>query len=117
MKTLLFINPLKPGKLHEYKAFTAEITGPRKTEFADLLKRYYLKTSEVWHHKLGEVEYVIVRHDVENDIADPLANWLSSTHPFDQWFQQQLFNLHDMENVTPPNFLFYFDPQKNQCLE
>jgi hypothetical protein len=110
----LFINPLKTGKLEEYKAFAAEITGPRRKEFVDLLRRYHLKTSEVWHHKLGDVEYVIVRHEVENNVADPLANWPTSTHPFDQWFQQQLNNLHDMEDVIPPNLLFALDTQKEK---
>lgn len=111
MKTILFVNPLKPGKLNEYKAFSAEITGPRRKEFVDLLKRYHLKTSEVWQHKLGDIEYVIVRHDVEEGVTNPLENWLTSTHPFDQWFQQQLLNLHDMNNVIPPNLLFSLDTQ------
>ena len=111
MKTILFINPLKPGKLEEYKVFAAEITGPRRKEFVDLLKRYHLKTSEVWHHKLGDIDYVIVRHEVENDIVDPLANWPTSTHPFDQWFQRQLNKLHDMEGVILPNLLFALDTQ------
>lgn len=109
MKTILFINPLKPGKFDEYKNFAREITGPRKKEFIDLLKRYHLRTSEVWHHKFGEVEYVIVRHEVEENIEDPLKNWSTSMHPFDQWFQQQLTNLHDMENVIPPDLLFIYD--------
>ena len=114
MKTILNINPLKPGKLNEYKAFAAEITGPRRKEFVELLKRYHLKTAEVWDHKLGDIEYIVVRHDVESDVTDPLANWMTSTHPFDQWFRQQLDNLHDMENVTPPNLLFSLDTQKEK---
>lgn len=109
MKIILFINPLKPGKLLEYKNFASEINGPRRKEFIDLLKRYQLKTSEVWYHKLNNIEYVIVRHEVEDHVVDPLANWPTSTHPFDQWFQQQLNNLHDMENVIPPDLLFTLD--------
>lgn len=68
MKTIMFINPLKPGKMQDYKNFTIEITGPRRKEFIDLLKRYHLNTSEVWYHKLKGVEYVIVRHEVEDNI-------------------------------------------------
>jgi hypothetical protein len=106
MKCFLFINPLRPGKLEEYKEFAAEITGSRRKEYDDLLKRYHFKKTEVWIHKLGDIDYVIVRHEVENDIADPLASWSTSTHPFDQWFQQQLNRFHDMEGVIPPNLLF-----------
>lgn len=113
-KTIVFVNPLKPGKFEEYKKFSAEITGRLRKEFVDLLKRYHLKTSEVWHHKLNNVEYVIVYHEVEDDVMDPLANWATSTHPFDQWFQEQLNNLHDMENVAPPDLLFSLDVEKEK---
>jgi hypothetical protein len=47
MKSFLFINPLRPGKLEEYKAFAAEITGPRGKKYDDLLKRYHLKTTRL----------------------------------------------------------------------
>jgi len=46
MQTLLFVHPLKPGKLKEYKEFCAEITGPGKREYGDLLKRYGLKKNK-----------------------------------------------------------------------
>jgi len=109
MKPILFINPMKPGKFGEYKAFVAEITGPKKSEFMDLLKRHHLNTSEVWHHQLGNLEYVIVYHEVDDNAPDPLASWASSSHPFDKWFQEQLNNLHDMEGVKLPELLFHID--------
>lgn len=114
MKTILFINPLKLDKFEEYKNFATEITGPRRAEFIDLLKRYHLKTSEIWHHKLGGVEYVMVRHEVDDNVDDPLKNWSTSTHPFDQWFQQQLNKLHDMEHVIPPDLLVALDTEKEK---
>lgn len=110
MKTLLFVNPLKAGKFSEYKKFVAEITGPRKKEYVDLLKRYHLKTANVWHQKIGDKEYIIVYHEIAGEVKDPLAAWSSSTHPFDVWFKEQLNNLHDMSGITPPEFLFHFEP-------
>jgi len=47
VKTLLFINPLKPGKLNAYKAFASEITGPRRVEFIDLLNGYGISVKAI----------------------------------------------------------------------
>lgn len=109
MQTLVYINPLKPGKLKEYKAFTAEITGPGKKEYVDLLKRYGLKTAKVYYHKLGGKEFVIVIHDAEKGAKERVANFSSSKHPYDQWFLEQLTKLHDLEGDSLAELLFTFD--------
>lgn len=95
MQTLVYINPLKPGKLDEYKAFIREFTGPRKKEYVDLLDRYGLISAEVYYHKLENKEFIIVIHDAEDDASERLANFSSSENPFDHWFFTQLSNLHD----------------------
>ncbi len=99
MKTLTYVIPLKPGKLEEYKAFTAENMGPRKKEYADLLKRYGLHFVKVYYHKLGEKEFVIVIHDTEDDAIDRLAHFSTSTHHYDRWFTEQLAKLHDFHDL------------------
>lgn len=110
MQTLVYINPLKSGKLNEYKAFAAEITGPRKKEYTDLLKRYGLKTAKVYYHKLGSKEFVIVIHNAEDDATEKLANFPTSDHPHDRWFFEQLKNLHDFGNgETQAELLFTFE--------
>ena len=55
MQMIVDINPLKPGMLAAYKNFCKEITGPRQKEFADLLKRYWLSTANVYHHKISPI--------------------------------------------------------------
>ena len=83
MKTLLFATCLKPDTLGVYKRFVAEITGPRKKEYSELLKRYGLKTAKVWYEKLSDRDYVMIVHEAEDDALERLENWSSSTHPFD----------------------------------
>lgn len=100
MQTIVDINPLKPGKIEAYKTFTAEITGPRKKEFANLLERYGLKTANAYFHKIGDVDFVIVVHIAEDDARSKLEHFATSTHPMDKWFIEQLNELHDF---TPLN--------------
>lgn len=114
MKTIVFINPLKPGKLKEYRAFSAENTGPRKRDYIDLLNRYGLKNVKVYYYKLGNKELIIVIHDAEDDAVERLANFSSSTNPYDRWFVEQLEKLHDLESNPYAELLFTFDPKKSK---
>ena len=97
MKHLVFINPLKPGKLKEYKAFAAQITGPGREEYNDMLRRYGHLHTRVYYHNLGGREFVIVIHDSEDDVEARLAKFTTSAHPYDRWFMQQLNHLHDFD--------------------
>lgn len=95
MKSVLYIVPLRPGMLKAYQAFGAEITGPRKQEFAALLKRYGLKSSKVWCQKLGDREYMMIYHDTEEDARERLKTWADSTHPFDRWFGEECHKCYE----------------------
>ena len=99
MPALVFVNPLKPGKLDEYKAFMAEFTGPRLGEYVDLLRRYGLKSSKVYYHRVADKEFVIVMHEAEDGARERLSKWNTSAHPFDIWFRTQLAVLHDLEDA------------------
>lgn len=109
MQTLVFVNPLKPGKLKEYRAFCAQNTGPRKREYLDLMKRYGIKNAKVYYHRVGEKEIVVVVHDAEDDALERLKGFASSTNPYDRWFVEQLQKMHDFsdgDNQTEHLFSF-----------
>ena len=108
MKTLLFATFLKPGMLDAYKKFTAEIIGPRKLEYKELLKRYGLRTAKVWHEKLSGRDYVMIVHEAEDDAVERLKNWSSSTHPFDLWFGDHLNKCYE-KFPEASHLLFKFD--------
>lgn len=111
MKSLLFAVFLKPGMLDAYKRFTAEITGPRKLEYKELLKRYGLRTAKVWHEKVLNRDYVIIVHEAEDDALERLKTWASSTHPFDLWFGEHLNKCYE-KFPEPAHLLFKFDAEK-----
>ena len=117
MKKIVWVNPLKPGKLEAYKAFSATNTGSRKKEYVDLLSRYGLLNVQVYYHKLNDQEFVIVMHDTEDDAMARLAHFNDSKNAYDRWFTEQLNDLHDFTNVTGAGhseLLFTFDPHNKQ---
>ena len=100
MQTIVDINPLKPGKLEAYKAFTKEFLGSRRAEFEGMLKRYGLHTAEAFYHKIKDVDFVIVVHYAEDDARERLKSFATSTHPMEQWFVKQLESLHDFSPLN-----------------
>ncbi len=116
MSAVLFVMPLKKDKTDSYKAFLNECLGPKKNDYADLLRRYDLNTIQMWISTLNGRDYAIFTHEMGDDAAQRLESWASSTHPFDQWFDKNLRDCYDVENVakmpTPPEFLGELDTRK-----
>jgi len=110
MQSLVFVNPLKPGMLETYKAWTKEITGPKKKEYTDLLKRYGIIEAKVYYHKIAGKEIVIVYHEAEDNALELLADFGKSTHPFDQWFFEELSKMHEFDgSETMAQLLFTYE--------
>lgn len=107
MKPYLSVAKIRNGKLEAYRKFAAAITGPRKQEYADLLKRYGLKSTIVWIRQIDGKDYAIVYHDVSGNAHELLKGWLSSTHPFDVWFREQLAECYE-DNFAAGEYLFDF---------
>jgi hypothetical protein len=100
MPTVLFTIPLKKGKTDDYKAFLNECLGSKRKEYADLLMRYDLNTLKMWIHTLDGKGYAIFTHEMGDNAAKRLEGWSSSTHPFDQWFNQHLIDCYDIEDIN-----------------
>lgn len=108
--TTLFVMPIRKGKKSDYLNFVKECLGPKREEYKDLLKRYALHNVKTWTHSLNGNDYAMFTHDMDEEEANKrLKEWSSSTHPFDQWFDQQLKNCYEIEsldNMPPqPEFL------------
>lgn len=108
MPTLVYINPLKPGKLEAYKAFCKENTSIGKEKYIEMLKRYGLKNAKAWHHELNGTQFVVVYHDAEENARELLADFMTSSHPYDQWFVEQLKDLHDFEEAGEAKHILNF---------
>ena len=110
MQSLVFVNPLKEGMLETYIAWTKEITGPKKEEYTDLLKRYGLKAAKVYVHKIGGKDHIIVYHEAEDNASELLKEFPTSTHPFDKWFFEALSKMHEFDgSETQAKMLFTYE--------
>ncbi len=109
MPSIIFVNPIKPGKLNDAKKFMEVFMGPRKAEYIDLLKRYGLKNAKSYYHKIGTTEFAVVIHEVEAGKEHLVNDWPISTHPFDIWFKEELAKIHDFEYAGVPTQLLDFE--------
>lgn len=106
MSATLFTTLIKKGKTQAYIDFIRECMGPRKKEYEDLLARYHLNTIKIWVSTLGGRDYAIFTHDMDDDAPKFLENWSGSTHPFDQWFDKNLSDCYEVEDVTKSSTQF-----------
>lgn len=115
MTDTLLIMPIKKGKTDIYKAFLKECMGQRKKEYKDLLMRYGLNDLKIWVSTIGDRDYAIFTHDMNDNAPDLLKNWPSS-HPFDQWFNEHLRDCYEVDDATKTaiksEFLGAFDARK-----
>ena len=113
MKTTLFVTPIKAGKLQAAKTFLNTCIGPKKQEYKDLLLRYDLNNVKIWFQALKGTDYMMFSHDMGEKGMEKLAIWENSTHPFDQWFKQQLESWFDLGNEPKqPAFFAALDAKK-----
>jgi hypothetical protein len=112
MKTLVYVNPLKPGKLEAYKAFTTHNTGKGKQEYIDMLNRLGLCDAKVYYHTLGDTDFVIVIHEAEDYALERLSKFTESQHPYDRWFLEQLTELHDLTQAGLSQHIMSFVVKK-----
>ncbi|MDF1795308.1 MAG: hypothetical protein P1U63_02095 [Coxiellaceae bacterium] len=110
MNPTLFIRVIKAGKTEDVKKFISECTTTKQNEYKDLLLRYGLNNVRFWFQAINNTDYMLFTHDIDDDAMEKLAGWETSTHPFDQWFQQGLADCFDLDNEPEqPAFYTYFN--------
>lgn len=99
MKSILFSIPLKQNCLEQYLNFVEQAEQLKKAEWKEMLSRYDIHCVKIWHKHINDQDYVFVYHEVGPDFEEKLKGWDNSEHPFDQWFNQQIMAVYDIENV------------------
>jgi hypothetical protein len=96
--------PIVPGKLDVFRAWTAELNGPRKAQFEDSNSRHKLTGHHAWLQENPDGSHIaIVVH--EGPGADNyLMSIASSDDEFDKWFLSHVVEIHgiDMSGPMPP---------------
>jgi hypothetical protein len=102
MQRYAFIQPIKPGKVPEWKALIAEMTGPRKDELAASRRSAALTAERVWLQSTPMGEFAVVYWEAD-DIGKVFGTLLASQQPFDVWFREKiLVGIHGMDPAAPP---------------
>lgn len=111
--TVLFAIPMKPEKYLEYESFVDLITGKRKKEYKDMLRRYGLKNAKVWYHTFGNIPYLLTVHDLTPEAEEKLKGFATSTHAFDRWFHDECLKVWDVTSFgdlpLQPTFMYEMD--------
>lgn len=95
--------PLASEKLAAWERWSAELAGPRRSEFEDMNSRHGLTTHQAYLQPAPGGDYlVLVVHDGPGS-DEFMASVAASDHEFDRWFLEQVADLHDMDpSGSPP---------------
>ncbi|MBS1845646.1 MAG: hypothetical protein JST53_14610 [Actinobacteria bacterium] len=96
--------PLAPEKLDAWEAWTAELSGPKAAEFADMNSRHGLDEHRAYLQPLPDGGFLVLVV-AEGDGADGFLDSIgASDHEFDQWFIGSVADLHqaDPDEERPP---------------
>ncbi len=98
------VAPLAADKLDDWKAWAAELTGPRQAAFEDMNGRLGLEEHRAYLQPLPDGSFLVIVV-TEGPGADSfLGSVGASDHEFDQWFAGSVADLHGMDpgGEAPP---------------
>jgi hypothetical protein len=92
-----FAHRIDCGKVEDWKAFTRELSGPRRDEFRDMNRRHGVTAHRAWLETDANGDsYALV--ELEGDGAETFMQGLaSSSEPFDVWFRGRISELHGVD--------------------
>jgi len=98
-----FANPVIAGKVDAWKAYIAEMNGPRKNERNESRKKVGLTVERVWLQHTPMGDFAVVYWEAR-DIGKVFEELIRSDTPFDKWFRDKiLVEVHGMDlSKTPP---------------
>ena len=92
--------PIIPGKMDAFRSFIAELTGPRKAEFAASRRRLKVRERTFQQHTpQGDMVVVTLEGD---DPAAAFMKFGEGSDAFTQWFKKQVMDVHGVDLAAPP---------------
>ena len=96
MNTLTIVLPLLPGRQEAWRQFCQALQGSRCHEYAAWRERVGITQEEVWLSQSPQGD--LVRIHLQTEHSECVFAGLPASHQaFDQWLQQQLFELHGLD--------------------
>jgi hypothetical protein len=90
--------PLLMGKGEQWRRWTQELLGSRRSEYAASRQRLGIHLERCWTGTVQGVELVFVYLEVE-DPVEMCTRLARSSHPFDRWYREKLRELFGL-NIT-----------------
>ena len=93
--------PLAADKFDDWKDWSGQLTGARKSEFDDMNQRHGLTEHRAYLQPTPDGNYMTLVI-AEGPGADGfLPSIMQSDNEFDQWFARSVVDLHDVDVSSP----------------
>ena len=93
--------PILPDKLGVWREYNDQVTGPRRTEFEDMMKRHGFNWWLVWRQQTPQGNMLVVFQEGQGAGAG-VAGIAASDHPFDVWLKGQVREITGLDLSQPP---------------
>jgi|GEM_PF-933117 hypothetical protein len=97
--SLAFVFPLKAGKTEEWRAWVAEILGPRRSEYEAFSRRVGLRTQRAYLQHTPQGDQAIIYLEGE-DLQRTFQHLRTSQDPFAVWVRQRTIDIFDGVDLT-----------------
>lgn len=99
MALLATVFPILPGKTTEWRAFVAELTGPRSGDFAESRRRAGVRERTFLQSTpMGDMVIVTLEGD---DPAGAFQKMIEQDDEFSRWFLEQAGKMHGVDLTQP----------------
>jgi len=102
MATFCGAFPILPGKTEAGREFAKTCMGPKRTEFAEALKRHGV-TKESWFLQKNPQGDMMIVYFEAHDVEKTFEAITKSKAPFDVWFKQQVKSVTGLDMEQPPS--------------
>jgi hypothetical protein len=90
-----FVLPVVRGQEQQDLNTLAEMDSSRHDEYEQALRSAGIKRHTVWHQKTPDGTFAIVLMEVDDPAG--ITAFASSNDPFNQWFRQQMQEVHGLD--------------------
>ena len=100
MASLASAFPILPGKTEQWKHFSHEMAGPRRSAYEASRRRLGITREVAYLQKTPQGDLAVVYIETQN-IPRFFEGLASSQEPFDVWFREQAKQIHGVDFSEP----------------
>ena len=93
--------PISAAKLDAWKRWAAELTGSRKSEFAEMNRRFGITEHRAYLQATPDGNFLAVVYTDGPGSEEFTPKVVASSHPFDRWFVQSVSDIHGIDPSGP----------------